>query len=239
MLPSGLVNDVPALAFLTSTKLAPDGRIVQQVEPYLPQAGDLILFHEHINIWDIFFRVVGSGPPDHSGVMFVLPDGRMAVLEAAPENGTGGYILRVCLMEAQSRFTSCKGTILIRRLRNPLTPAQSARLTDFALAQQGKHYAVGRLLRQFTPFRARGPKRIELWGKTDLNRRTWICSELVVAAYTCIGLMNPAQFPANAMYPLDLLEDTNYDLRATWYPAEIWRARAVPTVVYGEVSTKR
>src|SRR2546422_3607846 len=137
MLPSGLVNDVPALAFLTSTKLAPDGRIVQQVEPYLPQAGDLILFHEHINIWDIFFRVVGSGPPDHSGVMFVLPDGRMAVLEAAPENGTGGFILRVCLMEAQTPLSSCKGAIFIPGLRAPLTPPHSRHVSQFPPAPPG------------------------------------------------------------------------------------------------------
>ena len=237
MLPSGAGNETPALAFLTSTRVAADGRIVQQVESYVPQEGDLILFHEHVDIWDILFRVVGSGPPDHSGVMFRLPDGRLAILEAAPENGKGGYILRVCLMEAQSRFISCKGTILIRRLRCPLTPAQSAQLTNFALAQQGKRYAVGRLLRQFTPLKARGPKRVEMLGKTYLNRRTWICSELVVAGYTTIGLMNPAQFPANAIYPLDLLEDTNYDLSATWYSAEIWRSRAMPTMAYGEMGS--
>ena len=230
MLPCNPAGDLPGGSFLAMPTLDPDGRPALQVEPYLAHEGDLILFHEHVKIWDIVFRVVGSGPPDHSGVMFRLPDRRLAILEAAPENGKGGYILRVCLMEMNSRFESCKGTILIRRLRTPLTPLQAAQLTDFAIAQQGKRYSIGRLLRQFTPIRSHGSARKTIWAKTELNRRTWICSELVVAACTVIGLLEPARYPATAIYPLDLLEDSTYDVSPIWNTAGMWSARPLPRV---------
>ena len=47
--------------------------------------------------------------------------------------------------------------VWVRRRRVPLTAGQSARLTAFVERQDGKPFAVLRLMGQVTPFRSRGP----------------------------------------------------------------------------------
>jgi hypothetical protein len=206
---------------LTATPEA-GGVLHTQAEKYVPQEGDIAVFWEHGKWWSVMLRMAGSGPPDHSGMMIKLPDGRIAIMEAAPGIGSDGYSLHVRLMEARSRLHACEGAICIRRLKTPLTAEQSARLTDFALAQEGKPFAMGRLMLQLTPFRARGPLREQVFGKTCLNRRSWICSELVVTAGTVAGLLDRKLCPANTMYPLDLIEDDTHDLSQTWDKPGRW-----------------
>ena len=57
------------------------------------------------------------------------------------------------------------GRVWIRRRKVPLTPEQSCRLTAFAMAQDGKRFALIRLAAQLTPFRHRGPIRTKYVGK--------------------------------------------------------------------------
>jgi hypothetical protein len=189
-------------------------------EPYEPHAGDLVLFDDLKLKWHILYRLVGTEPPDHSGIVVRLPDGRAALLESGPDNGT-----RVCLTESASRLHQFQGILWVRRLRNPLPAEPCQRLTDFAIAQEGKRYATCRLLLQGTPFRCRGILRKRYFGKTYLDRCSWLCSELVVAAGTAAGLFDPALHPANAIYPRDIIDDETYDLSATWLPAAVWAAQ--------------
>ena len=58
-------------------------------------------------------------------------------------------------------------------------------LSKFALAQDGKRYAIFRLLLQGTQFRNRGPLRELFLASTELDRSSWICSELVVVGVSC------------------------------------------------------
>jgi hypothetical protein len=129
--------------------------------------------------------------------------------------------LRVYLLDLSGRLNTFQGRMWIRRLRCPLTAEQSARLTEFALEQEGKRYALWRFMQQITPFRARGMFRAKMFGKTDYHRRRWICSELVAAALACIGLVDPTAMPANIVYPRDLLDNRYYDL-SRWDEAALW-----------------
>src|SRR5207253_3359022 len=110
------------------------------------------------------------------------------------------WLAKVHHLEVGTRLHGYPGAIMVRRPHTPLTPAQSAALTRFALAQEGKDFALGRLALQATPFRCRGGLRQYLFGHTYLDRSRWICSEIVIAAAAHAGLLDPRAYPANAMY---------------------------------------
>jgi hypothetical protein len=214
-------------SYLITTTRGPDGQLHRHADPYLPQPGDIIFFDVHNLFWITVLHWVKSEPPDHAGIVVRLPDGRMALLEAAPDDGKR-YYLGVYLMELLPRLYAYGPThnpaaqIYIRRLRTPLTREQSDRLTDFAIAQEGKRYALLRVMFELTPLRCHGAVGRRLFGKTDLNRRSWICSELAVAGGTVAGFFDPELHPANAMYPVDLLDDRLFDLSGILYPPVIW-----------------
>lgn len=109
----------------------------------------------------------------------------------------------------------------------PLTPEQSACLTEFALAQEGKFFALGRLLKQVTIFRSRGPLRTEFMGKPHgADRRSFYCSELGMEALVAAGLVDPETARPAATYPRDIFFDRSpnpylnkhLDLSDCWYP---------------------
>jgi hypothetical protein len=208
-------------SFLHSLQTYSDTQAGAQVEAYVPHEGDIVLYDDHSRMWEVLYKLAGSAMPDHAGIVVLLPDGDSYLLESGPDDGklAGPY---VCLLETESRLHQFRGTIYIRRLRSPLTKEQSQRLTEFALAQEGKVYAVGRLLLQGTPFRCRGPLRSELFGKTYPNRKHWLCAELVVAAGTAAGLFDPHLHRANTMYPKDLFDDSTHDLSQTWHKPAVW-----------------
>jgi hypothetical protein len=155
------------------------------------------------------------------GIVFKRADGSLAVLEAGPDDTT-----RVSLLHLEKRLHQFqqhfKGTITIRRCKKELTAEQSMALSKFAQAQDGKGYAVGRLLLQGTSFRTRGPVREMVLGKTVLNRDRWICSELSVAAGTVAKLFDPKVVHSNVAYPRDLVDNVRYDLSDSWHDAAVW-----------------
>jgi hypothetical protein len=116
------------------------------------------------------------------------------------------------------------GDVMIRRPHRPLTREQCDSLTAFGLAQEGKDYALVRLFLQGTPLRCRFGLRKVLFGRTWLDRNRWTCSEIVVAAATAAGLMDPRRHPANAIYPGDLAHDRRYDLSGVYQPPVPWSA---------------
>ena len=123
---------------------------VQRSAPH----GDIILFDPCRIIWNVLDALAGTQPPDHIGMVVALPDGRLALLESAPNAH-----LWVYLLDVPGRLHTYKGRILVRPLRCPLSPEQSARLTG-ACARPGRETLRGlACMRQITPFRARGPLR--------------------------------------------------------------------------------
>lgn len=194
-----------------------DGRVRQTSDLYEPREGDMVFFNDHSTKWMILYKMVGSDAPFHSALVFKKPDGMPALAEAGPND-----TLTCRTMEIPPRLHGFEGTIQVRRCRKTLSELQSADLTRFALAQDGKRYALGRMLLQGTPFRARGPLRRQLWGTTVTDRDAYICSELVVAGGTVAGILDPQKHKANAMYPRDLICDDHYDLSELYEPARVW-----------------
>jgi hypothetical protein len=207
------------IALLAGPPPAPAGWLGSA--PYIPREGDLIFYDDRKAGWTALFRLAGTGPPLHMGIVVRRSDGRLAVLEAGPDDTLWVASLRV---ETRLRqfHRDFGGEVVIRRCRRALTARESRALSLFAAAQEGKPYAVLRLLAQGTPFRARGP-----WPAappaTHLNRGSWICSELAAAAASVAGLIDPSEVPANTVYPRDLVDDRRFNLGTGYHPAEAWR----------------
>lgn len=209
--PSAVAQPGPCTGYL-SQPCSPD-----QVEPYIPQAGDLIFFDDLKLTWRILDFLACTRPPDHNGIVVTMPDGSLGSLESAPD---GSHLVE--LQDLLPRLRSYKGTVYVRRIKCPLAPEQSEALTCFSLRQVGKGYAYVRLVLQITPFRARGPVRSQFLGHTFMNRRRWYCSELVIAAGVAAGLFDPHEMRANTIYPRDLFDDTSFDLNCQWEPVQRW-----------------
>jgi hypothetical protein len=130
-----------------------------------------------------------------------------------------------------------EGRVWVRPRACPLTPEQSARLTEFAMTADVKQFAVGRLGGQLTPFRSRGPLRTAFMGKPrGLNRDGYFCSELVVEACVYAGLMDPRTARPAATYPRDLYMDRSPNcylnkhlkLYPDWDPPARWTSTECP-----------
>jgi hypothetical protein len=148
-------------------------------------------------------------------------------LEAGPHDTT--HIELVDLL-SQLRAYEEEGPVWVRRRRTPLTPEQSAQLAAFALRQEGKRFALVRLGGQLTPFRSRGPLRTRFAGKPHGDRRSYICSELVLETCLAAGLLDPATTRPAATFPRDMFFDHSLnpyinktlDLLPGWYPPARW-----------------
>jgi hypothetical protein len=181
-----------------------NGQRQPKAYPYIPQPGDLIFFDDRSKTWEFCYKMVGSGPPFHSGLVIALPDGTPAVLESGPDD-----TMWVRILALPSRLQGFGGDVWVRQVKQPLTPEHNALLTDWALRQDHKRYAFWRLLLQATPFRCRNELQCSLFGATRIERGRWLCSELVVAGGTVAGLFDPKIHFANAIYPRDIIFDNN------------------------------
>jgi len=203
-----------------ATEAGKEGAGRVRPKAYVPREGDMIFYDDYSLIWMALFYWAGTEPPLHAGIVVKKADGTMAALEAGPND-----TIWVNVIDLNTRFPKFlkeyKGTITIRRCKKDLSPEESQALTKFAEAQDGKRYAVIRLLLQGTPFRSRGPLE-PLLAETYLDRSSWFCSELVVAAGTVVGLF-PNSVKANATYPIDLVNDRKHDLSRVWHEAERWQ----------------
>lgn len=214
----GTPEQSPA-GYLTRQIKGADKTVRKEVIPYVPREGDLIFYDDKSIFWNILFAYAGSGPPLHMGIVVKGADGKFQVLEAGPDD-----TLKVYLLELNSRLKDFKGAVTIRRCKTKLSEEKSAALTKFAKEQEGKPYAVIRLLLQGTSFRSRGPVREMFLAGTYLDRWSWICSELSVAAGTVVGLFDPAVVRANVTYPRDIVDNQRFNLSKHWHDGETWSA---------------
>jgi hypothetical protein len=212
-----------AATFRGTGALVPQGKSARPIA-YAPREGDLIFYDDQSRIWTTLFALAGTGPPLHMGMIVKRGNGKLAVLEAGPDD-----TLKVEVLDFPHRLhqfhRDYQGTITIRRCKASLTGEQSAALTKFAEAQQGKRYAFFWLLLQGTPFRVRGPLEPVL-ARTRFDQNAWICSEISIAAGTVAGLFDPKVVAANVAYPRDLQDNTRYDLSGHWHDGAVWRADA-------------
>jgi hypothetical protein len=196
-------------------------------ESYLPQPGDIMLRLDGSVFWKVTHYLALAFDPNGSGVVFARPDGSLAVLEAGPNDTK--YVGTLDLLPHLREYEE-QGKVWIRRRRVPLTPEQSRRLTEFALAEEGKRFALIRLGAQLTPFRSRGPVRTWFVGKPRGDRCSYFCSELVSEACVYAGLLDPARTRPSATYPHDLFFGRSWnpylnhhlEINAGWYPPARW-----------------
>ena len=196
-----------------------DGRFVTRTVPYEPCAGDLVFFNDYKAHWIFLYKMVGTEGPYHAALVFRKADGEFATVEAGPND-----TLHCRVLPLTPRLQDFHGTIHIRRVKTPLTKEKEESLAQWAHAQDGKRYALGRLLLQGTPVRVRGPLRKDYFGATYTDRISYLCAELAVAGGTVVGLFDPAKQPGNAIYPRDIIFNDKYDLSATYHDAQMWSA---------------
>jgi hypothetical protein len=191
-------------SFLYQPSFRMDHLLRGPARPYAPQPGDLVFSTTESAFMRAAHHLAGAADPHHSGIVVARSDGRLAVLEAGPHNTLHVELIDV-LPHLQGYARDQR--VWVRRRRVPLTPEQSARLTAFAEAQDGKRFAWGRLLVQLTPLRSRGPLRTRFVGRPHGERRSYFCSELVLEACVAAGLLDPAVVRPAATYPRDLFFD--------------------------------
>ena len=195
--------------------------------PYQPQAGDIMFAADGSVFWLLMHNLAGTSHPTHSGIVFQRPDGTMAILEAGPHD-----TMRCRTLDALPHLRSYEeeGRVWLRRRTVPLTPEQSAKLTEFAQANDGKRFALVRLGGQLTPLRVRGPLRTHFLGKPKGDRSNYFCSELVMESLVAAGLQDPATSRPSATYPRDLFQDRSLNpyvnkhlkLAPCWDPPARW-----------------
>jgi hypothetical protein len=201
------LSDSPALgsggSFLYQPAFCLDAVIRGPAEPYVPQPGDIFLATDKSALMRLGHDMAWAGAPHHSAIVFLKPDGRYAILEAGPHNS-----VRVEVVDLLTHLNSHERDgelVWIRRRSAPLTPEQSARLTTFAMAQDGKPFATWRMLAQVTfLLRTRGPIRTTFVGKPHGERNSYFCSELVTESCVAAGLLDAASARPSATYPHDL-----------------------------------
>jgi hypothetical protein len=225
---------IPQNSFLYQPAFCIDDVLRGPARPYHPQAGDIFLATDESFGAKLGHRLALSGPPHHSGIVFQQPDGSYALLEAGPHNTLN---IRVKPLLAHLPTYSAIAKVYIRQRCVPLTCEQSAKLTDFAVAQDGKPFALIRLGGQLTPFRSRGPIRTYFVGGPHGERRNYFCSELVLEACVAACLLNPARTRPAATYPRDIFFGDslnpflhkNLDINAYWHPPARWMECAALT----------
>jgi hypothetical protein len=196
-------------------------------EPYALQPGDIVFSTDYNPVWEVLFRLAGTGHPHHSGIVFAKPDGQIAILEAGPHD-----TLYVEVLEALPHLRSCEalGSVWIRKRRTPLTADQAERLTTFAMSQSKHRFAMARLGGQLTPFRSRGPIRTQWMGGPHGERSSYFCCELLMETCVAAGLVDPITTRPAATYPSDVFFDRSnnphinrhLNLSCDWYPPARW-----------------
>lgn len=194
-----------------------DGQWHQRTTPYVPREGDMVFFNDHSVKWGLLYKMVGSDSPFHVGLIFKRPDGTCAIAEAGPND-----TLHCRVLDLAPRLHGWEHTLLIRRCKKQLTADQSAAMTKWSMEQDGKRYALGRLLLQATPVRCRAPLRRSIFGATYTDRDSYLCAELVIAGGTVGGIFDPSRHKANTIYPRDIVQNDVHDLADLYHDAQVW-----------------
>jgi hypothetical protein len=214
-------------SYLCQPSYCLDAELRGPLRPYVAQPGDIMLATDHGWFWGFCHNLACTGHPHHSGIVVLLPDGRPAVLESGPHDTLHVEVVKLI---PSLRAYEEEGPVWIRRRAVPLTPEQSARLTDFALGAVGKRFAILRVMLQVTLFRTRGPLRTWFVGRPNGERSKYFCSELVLEACVASGLLDPKTTRPSATYPRDMFFDHSWNLYLSrhfslapcWEPPARW-----------------
>ena len=232
----GAGKPAPCASYLWQPAFKEDHVLRGPPHPYTPQPGDIVMSADGSIFWKVMHNLAGTSHPTHSMIVFAMPDGRSGILEAGPHD-----TMKCRILESLPHMLTyeAEGRVWVRKRACPLTPEQSARLTEFALATDMREFGIKRLTAQLTPFRTRGPLRTAFIGKPNgLDRDSYFCSELVTEACVYAGLLDPATARPSATYPRDLFMDHSLNpylnkhlkLAPAWDPPARWTSSA-PTLL--------
>ncbi len=216
-------------SFLYQPAFAEDKIIRLPARPYELQPGDMVFSADGSKFWKIMHNLAGTSHPTHSMIVFALPDGRPALLEGGPHD-----TLKCRILEVTPHLASyeVEGRVWVRQRSCPLTPMQSARLTEFCLTANCRAFSTRKLAIQLTPFRSRGPFRSAFMGKPrGLDEEAYYCSELVCEALVYAGLLDAGSTRPAATFPRDLFFGDSINLylhrhlpamNSSWEPPARW-----------------
>ncbi len=197
----GHAQENPAApSYLYQPAFSIDYSLRQPAEPYIPQPGDIFIGTDNSFLAKCGHWLAFAWAPQHSGIVFAGRDGRPMLLEGGPKN-----TLHCGMVELIPELTdyAAHDRVWIRRRCVPLTPEQSAALTDFAQSMDGRRFGLMHMLAQLTPFRCRGPWRTNYLGKSN-PEGNYYCSELVFEACIAAGLLDASTTRPGASFPRDL-----------------------------------
>jgi hypothetical protein len=214
------------LSYLYQPSFCMDYVLRSPPEPYVPKPGDIFLASGHEWWARLGHWRAGTGAPQHSGIIVPLPDGRLGLLEAGPNNRMHCKAADVI---PQLQTYAVMERVWIRRRAVPLTAEQSCCLAAFAQSAEGKRFAVVRMFAQMTWIRSRGPFLGLGIGHPHGERSSYYCAELVAEACVAAGLLDPVTTRPSAMYPRDLFFgrstcqfiDRHLDM-SEWEPPARW-----------------
>lgn len=196
---------------------------------YVPQAGDVVLYSfEGDLFWDIGFKFAFTGKPYHCGVVVRMPDNTLGILESGPDDSD---TVRVLALTERLKFHHCnRGRVYIRQRKIPLTEEQSNRLTQFALSEYGKPFALWRMLGQVTPLRTRKPFKLECQGMPQGPHDDYWCSECALESLVFAGLLDAETTRPAATYPREMFFDRSpnpylkkhFSMACGWEPPARW-----------------
>jgi len=226
--PEAAFEAAPPQGVLYQPAYAIDDELRGPERPYCPQPGDLFLATDQSLWMRAGHWLAGSKGVHHSGILFRRSDGRMGLIESGPFNKTAVEILDP--FTHMNNHIEAGDRVWVRQRFVPLTPEQSASLTNFVEAQEAKPFACVRLVLQITPFRSRGSLRTAYMGGPHGDRNRYFCSELVLESCVAAELLDPATTRPSATYPRDLFFghssnwylDKHLPLAEGWYPPARW-----------------
>jgi hypothetical protein len=219
-------------SYLYEPAYAMDKHLRGNPRAYVPQPGDVMLGTDDNWFWKVTHDLAFAGEPHNSAIIVQKRDGSLGVLEAGPNDCV--WVKTVDMLPHLKEYAD-KGPVWIRKRKMPLTPEQNERLTAWAEKQEGKRFALGRLLMLLSPIRDRGPIRTHFLGKPHGDRSSFYCSELVLESCVAAGLIDRATARPSASFPHDLFFDQSYNpyiskhlpLVHDWEPPARWMDRVV------------
>lgn len=225
---------VKGVGFVYQPAFALDEDVVKGApRPYRPQAGDLFMSTDNMRIIQWGHKWAGANAPHHSGIVLCKKDGSYWTLEAGPHNS-----LRIRALDLEFSLSSyeSKGCqVWVRCRKTPLTAEQCDKLNEFGLAQDGKAFALGRMLAQLTPLSSRSLLGSAPVGGPHGHRNSYFCAELVTECCVAAGLLDAKRSHPCCTYPSDLffgrssnrIVDETLDINLHWEAPSRWTHQPV------------
>jgi hypothetical protein len=221
-------GEAEAIGYLYQPSFDVPGELRGAARPYHPAPGDIFLSTDKLWIAVIGHKMAGAKGIHHSGLIILRPDGSAGSLEAAPHHVP--YVRVLGLVENMGRYEEEGNAVWVRQRKTPLTAEQCNKLTQFAMAQDGKLFAWWRVAAQVTALRSRSHVRYSSMGTPNGDRKAYYCSELALETLLAAGLLDPNRTRPSATYPSELffgasdiafINDT-LDINASWEPPARW-----------------